>query len=134
MTEMSPPSRAARVWGSSVVAPSKVLMLVDPQIGAPVDEDAFSGGEGGDWVWYPLAGSMPVASLPRWWRIAGTGAGAVGSLTRREGRARFLPTAFWKRRGVPDWERSVQDERADGSWLRLSFEDGDVVLRQRKRQ
>lgn len=115
-----------------MVAPSKVLMLADPQIGAPINEDAFSGGEGGEWVWYPLAGSMPVASLPRWWRVAGSGAGAVGSLTRREGRARFLPTSFWKRRGVPDWERVVRNERAEGRWLILSFEDGEVVLRHRK--
>ena len=47
---------AQRVRGSVLVAPSRLGLFVDPYAGAAANEDAFSGGEGGEWVWYPLAG------------------------------------------------------------------------------
>jgi hypothetical protein len=132
MATSTPPSRLARMWGSSAVAPSRLVLLAEPFIGAATDEDAFSGGDGGEWFWYLLAGSMRPRALPGSWRVAGRGAGAVGTLTRIEGRARFIPARFWKRRGVPEWERVIKGERADGEWLTLSFEDGEAVLRHRK--
>jgi hypothetical protein len=125
------PSVAQRIRGSLLVAPSRFGLLVEPYVGAATDEDAFSGGEGGQWVWYPLAGSLQPRPLPRWWRVAGPGAGAVGSLRVRDGRARFVPTQFWRRRGIVDWEREVRGDRRDGAWVVLTFDDGDAVLRSR---
>lgn len=127
------PSVVRRVWGSCVVAPSRLAMFADPTVGAADDEDGFSGGEGGDWVWYPGAGSLRPRPLTGWWRFSGPGAGAVGTLSRTDGRARFVPTRFWATRGVADWERSVVSEHPDGRWLTLTCVDGTAVLRRRGR-
>jgi hypothetical protein len=132
MSDRLVPSALERLWGWAVVAPSRPVMFLWGQVGLADDEDAFSGGEGGDWTWYPVAGSMRPRPLPRWWRIAGPGAGAVGSLGVGEGRVRFLPTPFWRRRSVPEWERTVLDERRDGAWLVVTTPDGDAVLRYRR--
>ena len=109
------PSVSQRVRGSMLVAPSRLGLFVEPYAGAATNEDAFSGGEGGEWVWYPLAGSLQPRPLERWWRLAGPGASAVGSLRLEGGTARFVPTRFWRRRGIIDWEREVRSERRDGS-------------------
>mgnify|MGYP003404961590 CR=1 FL=1 len=122
---------AQRVRGSVLVAPSRLGLFVDPYAGAAANEDAFSGGEGGEWVWYPLAGSLQPRPLERWWHLAGPGAGAVGSLSVEDGKARFVPTRFWRRRGIIDWEREVRSERHDGAWVCLTFDDGEAVLRHR---
>ena len=115
-----------------LVAPSRWGLFVDPYAGAATNEDAFSGGEGGEWVWYPLAGSLRPRPLERWWHLAGPGAGAAGSLRVEGGTARFVPTRFWRRRGIIDWEREVRRERRDGVWICLTFDDGDAVLRHRR--
>jgi hypothetical protein len=126
------PSLAQRVRGSVLVAPSRLGLFVEPYVGAATDEDAFSGGEGGQWVWYPLAGSLRPRPLERWWHVAGPGAGAVGNLRVQDGRARFVPTRFWRRRGIVDWEREVRGDRRDGTWVVLAFDDGEAVLRRRR--
>jgi hypothetical protein len=115
-----------------LVAPSRWGLFVDPYVGAATDEDAFSGGEWGEWVWYPLAGSLRPRRLERWWHLAGPGAGAVGSLRLEDGTARFVPTRFWRYRGIVDWERQVRSERRDGAWVCLTFDGGDAVLRHRR--
>lgn len=125
------PSVTQRVRGSVLVAPSKLGLFVDPYAGAATNEDAFSGGEGGEWIWYPLAGSLQPRPLERWWHLAGPGAGAVGSLRVEDGRARFVPTRFWRRRGIIDWLREVRGERRDGAWVALTFDDGEAILRHR---
>ena len=114
-----------------LAAPSRWGLPFDPYAGAAADEDAFSGGDDGGWVWYPLAGSLRPRPLGRWWRVAGPGAGAVGRLSVRNGRARFVPTRFWQQRGIPEWERVVRSERCDGAWIAFVFDDGEAVLRHR---
>jgi hypothetical protein len=46
-----------------MVAPSRLGLFVDPYAGAATNADAFSGGEGGEWVWYPMAGSLQPRPL-----------------------------------------------------------------------
>lgn len=127
------PTAAQRLRGSVLVAPSRLLFLIEPYLGAAVDEDVFSGGEHGDCVWYPLAGTLRPAPVSRWWRLAGPGAGVVGSLELAEGGARFVPNRFWRRRGMSDWQREVTAAERNGRWLRLGTPDGDAILRMRSR-
>jgi hypothetical protein len=116
----SPPSVAQRIWGWIALCPWRLALFADPTIGIPDDEDVFSAGEGGDWVWYPAAGSMRPQPLTRWWRMAGSGAGIVGSVTRKGDRIRFVPANYWRRRGLHDWQRQVNHDQRIGPWLVLS--------------
>lgn len=121
---MKHPSPLARCRGWLV---SRTL---NPPLGSNVDEDLFASEEGGGWVWYPLAGTFRPHPLGWRWRAAGPGAGIVGSLTLDGGRARFLPSAYWRGRGVYDWALEVTDQHRKGPWLGCHGDGGSVLLRE----
>ena len=94
------PGVLRRGWAWVVMSPWRLALFVEPWLGVADDEDAFSAGEGGKWVWYPGAGSLQPQPQSAWWRFAGAGASVVGSLTRGDDSVRFVPSGYWKRRGV----------------------------------
>ena len=119
------PSRLRRSWGWLAIR------VITPPLDRSLGEDAFAPGEDGGWLWYPLAGTFLPHPLGPSWRVAGEGVGVTGSLTRSPSRARFVPSSYWRRRGVPDWDLEVTGEDHFRSWQRLSGPGGDVVLRHR---
>jgi len=127
------PSRLARLRAGAVAAPGRLLLAVSPSLRSGEEEDVFTAGAGGDWVWYPSAGTLRPLPLGTRWRLGGRGAGALGSVTRAGDRLRFVPTSYWRRREVAEWERRVVAERTEGSWLLVDCEDGSAVLRRRGR-
>ena len=128
------PSTAARLWGWAVRAvPDGVGHLLDPGRARSTDEDLFSAAEGGDWSWYPSAGSFAPVPRRTSWRLAGRGACVHGSLHRSGDQVRFVPNAYGRTRGTADWERRLVFEESQGSWRHLTFADGDTVVRRRRR-
>jgi hypothetical protein len=109
--------------------PVSAAYVVWPGLGAPHDEDAFSSSEGGQWYWYPSAGTFAPVRLGKVWSLVGPGGAVAGSLQRAGKVARFVPTSPWRRRGVPDWDVKVTREDQDGSWVRLHTDSGEVILR-----
>jgi hypothetical protein len=125
------PTVASRVRASVLLTPLKVAYVLWPGLGIEADEDAFSGTEGGGWAWYPAASSFRPYRLPGSWSAIGPGGAVVGSLSRTGARVRFVPTRYWMRRGLSDWEVDVDEELTDGPWRQLATPRGSVVLHRR---
>jgi hypothetical protein len=117
------PSRLDRLRATAVGAPQALLFAV----GNP--SASFEPGEGGSWAWYPKAGSFVPHRLDRSWSLRGRGGALVGSLRLSEDRARFVPSAYWRRNGITDWEVTVDRLAHRGPWLRIDSPNGWVVLR-----
>jgi hypothetical protein len=131
MGDWNLPTVASRVRASVVLTPIRVAYLLWPGLGIEANEDAFSGAEGGNWLWYPAAGSFRPYRLPGSWKAIGAGGAVVGSLSHSGERVRFVPTSYWKRRGFSDWQIDVNEERSEDRWLQLATPRGAVVLRRR---
>ncbi len=125
MNFSSRPSRLCRSWGWLAIR------VITPPLDRSLGEDAFAPGEDGGWLWYPLAGTFLPHQLGRSWRVAGAGVGVTGSVTRSPGAARFVPSSYWRRRGIPDWELEVTSEDQIRGWQFLAGPGGEVVLRRR---
>lgn len=91
--------------------------------------ESFEPGEGGTWAWYPTAGSFSPFPLDRVWSLRGRGGALVGSLTQSEGRARFVPSTYWRSNGISDWETTVDTVERRGRWMRLDSPQGSIVVR-----
>lgn len=124
------PSTLDRIRASLVRFPVSTAYVLWPGLGISDDEDAFSRSEGGDWRWYPSAGTFVPVRLGTIWSLLGPGGDVVGSLSRGSEVAHFVPTSAWRRRGVPDWEVTVTGVDQEGPWLRLHTDSGEIVLRQ----
>ncbi|MGZ4717033.1 MAG: hypothetical protein ACXWCB_10100, partial [Acidimicrobiales bacterium] len=126
------PSTPERLRAWLLMAPSRPPLVSKSLFSEPDRDDFFSRGDGADWAWYPMAGSITTRRLSKRWELAGPGASALGSVTRKDGRVRFVPNDYWQRKGIPDWEREIISEQSDGRWVSITASDGVAILRRRR--
>lgn len=93
-----------------------------------MDEDAFSASEGRV-SWFVGVPPERLRAMPWIWRRVGRGSSVIGELRIKEAELRFVPSPYWRARGVDEVLGTIQSSVHDGRWSLYTLSDEVCLIR-----